>query len=116
MVTLIEIKILSVFVGEAWPKQKWSPEGRPVHDHACSMSQGDVTCGIVPISVPDDPAVSLCLFFRYSVGRNNGITSRGRCCQLALTFSGLSRMRGLHGLARPWSGERTSSLFLPYSL
>ena len=63
------------------------------------MSQGDVTSGIVPISVPDNPAVSL-FFFRYSAGRNNGITSRGRCCQPALTSRGLSRMRGLHGVAR----------------
>ena len=51
------------------------------------MSRGDVTSGIVPIFVPDNPAASSCLFFfRYSVGRNNDITSRGRCCHPALTF------------------------------
>ena len=55
MVNLVEIQLLSVFVGEAWAKQKWTPEGRPIHDHACSMSQGDVTSGIVPFSVPDNP-------------------------------------------------------------
>ena len=58
MVTLVEIRLLSFFVGQAWAKQKWTPKGRPVHDHACSMSQGGVISGIVPISVQDNPAVS----------------------------------------------------------
>ena len=51
------------------------------------MSHGDPTFGVVLISVPDDREVSLgLLFIRYGVGRNNGITSLGRCYHAALTF------------------------------
>ena len=62
--------------------------------------------------------VSACqFFFRYSVGRNIGITSRGQWRQPApLLPCGLARVGDLLSETRLPSEERASHLFLPYSL